>query len=190
MSPKEFQDKLKAASAQIEPIIVNLSRMAGKIAVDRFQQNFYKGGFVNDGLHKWDAPKRLDANGKYAAQKYGTLLSASNELMNSITFTVLAPGIVQVSSDKPYARIHNKGGKIDHDIPVTPKMRKFFWAKHYEETNGDKKADSKWKGMALTKKTAFRIKGTMPQRQFMGKSHDLNQDITKLIETELKKLFK
>jgi hypothetical protein len=76
-----------------------------------------------------------------------------------------------------YAAIHNNGGKI----PVTPKMRKFFWAKYYERAGNVTKLKSGkasaskrnvalssevqfYKNMALTKRAHI----TIPQRQFIG----------------------
>ena len=66
-------------------------------------------------------------------------------------------------------------------------MRKFAWAKHYDETGG--KGDSKWKGLALTKKDSIKVHFTMPKRQFIGDSKELNTAITDLIEKHLKKIL-
>lgn len=49
----------------------------------------------------------------------------------------------------PYAGIHEYGGSFS--IPVTERMRRFFWAMYY------KTGEDKWRGMALTKKTSFKI---------------------------------
>jgi hypothetical protein len=49
----------------------------------------------------------------------------------------------------PYAAIHEFGGTIK--VVVTAKMRSFFWAMWFETK------DDKWKAMALTKKTEFKI---------------------------------
>lgn len=57
----------------------------------------------------------------------------------------------------PYAAIHEFGGVIN--VPVTAQMRGFFWAMWYDT------GEEKWKFMALTKKTVFKIK--MPQRQYL-----------------------
>jgi phage gpG-like protein len=172
-------------SKQIKLLIESkLPRMVGKTAVDHFKDNFYKGGFVDNGLSKWKEPLRYKANGKYADAKYGTLLSARNELFNSITYTA-GNGTVTISSDKEYAEIHNEGGQINSVIPITDKMRKFAWAKHYET----KQKDSKWKGLALTKKKSINHSVDMPQRRFIGESAELNQKIQTLIEKELEKIF-
>jgi len=47
----------------------------------------------------------------------------------------------------PYARIHEEGGSIT----ITSQMRSFFWAMFFDT------GDLKWKYMALTKKTSFKI---------------------------------
>ena len=57
----------------------------------------------------------------------------------------------------PYAAIHEFGGTIN--IPITVQMRRFFWAMWYETQ------EEKWKWMALTKKTAFKI--TMKERPYL-----------------------
>lgn len=58
----------------------------------------------------------------------------------------------------PYARIHEYGGTIL--IPVTSRMRRFFWAMH-RETKEDR-----WKGMALSKKNLFSVR--IPKRPYAG----------------------
>jgi len=62
----------------------------------------------------------------------------------------------------PYAAIHEFGGEIS--IPVTAKMRSFFWAMFYDTK------DEKWKFMALTKKTVFKI--DMPKRSYIQPALD------------------
>lgn len=44
----------------------------------------------------------------------------------------------------PYARIHEEGGRI----PVTEKMRGFFWAMHLQAAEGSEDAE-RWKALAL-----------------------------------------
>ena len=48
----------------------------------------------------------------------------------------------------PYARVHEYGGVI----PITQRMRGFFWHKFYQT------ADEKWKFMALSRAGSFTIK--------------------------------
>jgi len=58
----------------------------------------------------------------------------------------------------PYAAIHEFGGVVH--VPVTVRMRRFFWAKFFETR------DEKWKWMALSKKTEFVIQ--IDARPFAG----------------------
>ena len=62
---------------------------------------------------------------------------------NSQNKSVSAKVIVGIANHNHYAKIHNEGGKI----LITPKMRRFFWAK-FKETGKEY-----WKGLALTKNT-------------------------------------
>jgi phage gpG-like protein len=105
--------------------------------------------------------------------KRGTLMVRSGALVASIKSKTVTSERVVISagSDKvQYPRIHNEGGTIN--IPVTPKMRKFAWAMHYKEVGEDKKANTPWKGLALTKKETIEV--TIPRRRFMGPSDKLN----------------
>jgi phage gpG-like protein len=178
MKPNEFINKLKKLKSEIDNfVITDAPIIVGKNAVDYFKENFIKGSF--DGK-AWKAPQRYNENGN-ASQKYGPLLSATDELMKSITFTT-QPGKAIISTDKVYARIHNEGGVIN--IPVTEKMRKFAWAKHYET----KQKDSKWKWMALTQKESLKI--NMPQRQFIGITTELTDILEKKLSEHLTKIIK
>ncbi len=180
MTPQEFKNKLTRAKIEINQFIDNTApRLVGKMAVDHFQNNFRQGGFIDNGINKWKAPNRFNETGS-TSQKYGTLLSSTNELMNSITYRA-GVGMVTISSDKVYAKIHNEGGVIN--IPVTEKMKKFA-----EAIGDDKKAESKWKGLALTKKTSLHV--NMPKRQFIGNSSELELKIKNTLEKHILNLFK
>jgi phage gpG-like protein len=181
MKPEDFNNELKKQIAELR-IFINdkLPRIAGKYAVDHFKDNFIKGGFVNNGLTKWAEPKRYNASGESAGEKYGTLLSARKELYNSINYEA-RNGVVIIYSDKEYAQIHNEGGET-HPT-VTDKMKRFAWSKHY----ATKKKDSFWKGIALTQKTHLNVK--IPQRQFIGQSQELDNKIEKIIITNIDKIF-
>lgn len=66
--------------------------------------------------------------------------------------------MVSVGKNIPYARIQREGGTIT--VPVTPRMRGFFWAKWYET------GETKWKNMALTSRSVFVIH--IPAREYMN----------------------
>lgn len=110
---------------------------------EEFDLNFGRKAFFSD---KWK-PRAFP-------YRRGSLMSVSNNLRRSINAEVVRNG-VRFTSAKPYATSHNEGAKIQ----VTPRMKKFFWAK-YISTKQDM-----WKFMAL-KKTGSLIE--LPERRFIG----------------------
>lgn len=134
-------------------------------------------------------------------------MSSRNHLFSSINYT---PGIAKVTifNDVVYAAIHNEGGTVHPKI--TPKMRRFAWAKYYElkgkqkgaqkprkgQKNGtsqsagnhpDSGEAEKWKRLALTKKETLTI--NIPQRQFMGQSAELDAKISAYVEKEVLRII-
>lgn len=141
--------------------------IAEKEAVNFFKESFFKQGFTDISFQKWEDRKQPDYRpGRAILQDSGTLrdsIETASKTSNSIT----------IGSYAQYAKIHNEGGTIS--LPVTKKMRKYFWGMYRETKN------EKWKYMALTKKNNLVIK--MPKRQFMGNSATL----MRLLDAELKK---
>lgn len=174
------------------PVIV------GRMAKDHYQDNFRKGGFVNNGLHKWPVTKRQHSGSSSASATYGPLLSGRNHLFGSIKY-VPADYRVKVADEVPYAAIHNEGGTVNPT--VTPKMRRFAWAMYHKVTGREKnkrktkKAGTKenaaagfWKALALTKKQKLSIK--IPKRRFLGESAELTRKINGKTEQEITKILK
>ena len=192
---KELQAKRKAIS---ELFRRRLPVQVGAIAKEHYQDNFRKGGFVNNGLKKWKPAKRLEAGGQKAADNYGTLLSRRNHLFSNIRY-IPGDGRVKVCNLLVYAPAHQWGETL-HPT-VTPQMRRFAWAKYYEAGGGGEKAGNglkegnadisdeaaKWKGLALTKKTKLNIK--LPARPMIGESAELNIKINEKSDSEVRKIL-
>lgn len=185
MTPENFSKNLAKKAAELKQFLQNkLPRYVGKTAVDFFRENFRQGGWRDGGLRRWQPPKRFSERGN-AAAKYGPLLSRQNELMNSIDYRIQG-NLIIISTDKPYAKIHNEGGPVSITIPITSQMRRFAWAKMYEAGRmGDKDKAGRWKALALTKQQNVNVHYIMPQRQFMGDSRDLQNEIEMLIQRHL-----
>ena len=139
----------------------------GVEAQNHFQQSFQDEGFTDTSLKKWDT-RKVKRDG--AAGSRPVLSGDTGDLADSIKYSVSGM-TVYIESDKPYAQIHNEGGKIT----ITDKMRRFFWAM-FKETG-----DKSWKWLALTKKTEF----VVPQRMFIGHSQILIDKINQMIQGEL-----
>ena len=171
----------------------------GEMAISHFKKNFRDAGWNDGGLHPWKRTRRQEMGGKGAYYDNTPLLSGRDNLYGGFTYNI-EPGRVVISNNVEYARIHNEGGSVTHRI--TPRMRKYAWAKFFEET-GIEKGDSPeqrkqkeanagersalWKRLALTPKQTSTVR--IPQRRFMGKTAELEQKVKDYTEREIKKLL-
>jgi len=196
MTLKDFRDLLLQHSKEIDDLTRRrMPVIAGQLAVSHFKDNFRKSGFVNNGMQSWEKAKRL-GTGKSAASNYKTLTSGRNHLMGSVSY-IPTDSAVLIKNDVPYAAIHNEGGQVNTQPTITPKMRKFAWAKYYESLNGQKQGKgitipqdaARWRALALTKKTKLNIRFMMPKRQFIGESKELNDKINAKWESEISKIL-
>lgn len=203
MDQKDFTKLIESQKKELGELMRRkLPVIVGRMAKDHYQDNFRKGGFVNNGLKKWPQTKRQQSGTKSASAKYGPLLSKRKHLFSSVKYV---PGDyrVKVANEVPYAAIHNEGGTVTAHPVVTPKMRKMAWARVYAIA-GVKKSKKKkgklpkelpaearkWKALALTKKAKLNIKATIPQRRFLGESAELAKKINDKIELEVAKILK
>lgn len=199
MELKEFSALIKAKRKELGELMKRkMPVLAGRIAKDHYQNNFRQGGFINNGLRSWPKARRISTGGTSAASQYGTLLSSRNHLFSSIKY-VPADYRVKVANDLVYAPVHNWGGTL-HPT-VTPRMRKFAWAKYYQSGGGQKNATEgkkntkndepaealNWKRLALTKKEKLNVK--VPQRQYLGESKELSEKIAGKTEEEIRKIL-
>ncbi|MDR2890748.1 MAG: phage virion morphogenesis protein [Alistipes sp.] len=195
MTQAEFIREIQKERQKLDDLFRRkLPVIVGRMAKDHYQDNFRKGGFVNNGLQKWEPAKRITSGRKDAGAKYKTLMSSKNHLFSGIQYT---PGDsrVVISDPIPYAAAHQFGEAIT--VPITAKMRRFAWAKHYEAgggsdsgTEGEENTNTEasfWKGLALTKKTSLSIK--LPARPFIGQSAELTKKIEDKIDIEVRKII-
>jgi len=96
----------------------------------------------------------------------------SGDLKRSIKTVSKTVSEIHIQSNTPYSAIHNYGGKIK----ITDKMRKYFWSQYYKTKNND------WKYMAISKQKYINI----PQRQFMGETQEMMNEIEQIIIDVLK----
>lgn len=145
-----------------EEALRGMPEQVGEQARAHFLMSFIKQGFTDVSYIPWPRRKDLESH---------KMLSQSLALRSSIRVAEATMQIVRVVAGEglPYAAIHNNGGIIT--VPVTRKMKKYFWAM-FKKTGVER-----YKWMALTKKKEFTIR--IPKRQYIGDSHQLLQDIDK-----------
>lgn len=144
----------------------SIPQKAAITMVNFFQRNFQVGGFVDVPFQRWKPSTYPGAR--------RTMVRSGNTRREIRKIRVSQQKvIVGIANHNHYAKIHNEGGKI----LITPKMRRFFWAK-FKETGKEY-----WKGLALTKKTHLDI----PKRKFIGDSKALKITIDRMLIRELQR---
>ena len=196
MDAKEIQRRVERVKTDIEREVRDrLPRKVGITAVNHFKRNFRDAGWRDGGIHTWKKTRRQQEGGPDA--KYTPLTSRRDHLMRSVQYEQTAPGEVTVTDPVPYAAIHNDGGTLNTHPSVTPKMRRFAWAKAYSLAGVKGKGRlpkelppeaAKWRALALTKKSRLNITAHIPRLQFMGGSRELMLEINGIINQSLDKI--
>lgn len=147
--------------------------LVGRMAKTHFQENFRKGGFLNNGLKTWPKSKRESGSGTNAA--YKTLLSSRNHLFSSIQYI---PGDAQVIIENrvPYAIVHNEG-EVQY---VKPHKRNRLAAMSIQGRKEIKVGGGNVRGFARK----------IPRRQFIGESAELTKKIEYKFDSEVLKIIK
>ncbi|MEA5461566.1 phage virion morphogenesis protein [Arcicella sp. LKC2W] len=153
----------------------------GKYAVSHAQKSFEDEGYTDSQLEPWKEVKRRNIKGDSRNQTR-PILSDTGYLKKSIRYQKTGQ-LIQIGTDAVYAKIHNEGGTI-----TLPARSETF--KRERHTSGKKKG--KFSG-GTTSGQGFTFKEskiTIPQRQFIGKSKQLEQQIKDKIIKDLKRITK
>jgi len=168
-----MSDKIPDFQKMGRELIKDAQTIAEVEMVNFVMSNFEKQGFTDSGFTPWEKRKNNADPGR-------AILVKSGILKDSVKITQSNPERVVISATAKHAQIHNEGGNIN--IPVSDKMRRFFWYMFKKTGQG------KWKGMALTKKSHFNVR--IPKRQFMGESISFNNHIENLFFKAIVERFK
>jgi phage gpG-like protein len=181
MTIQEFSRLIEQKRQELDNLMRRtLPIKVGNMAKSHYQDNIRSVSFTNNGQHAWPATRRQQSGSTSAAANYGPLQSSCNHLYNSIKY-MPADYRVKVANELRYAPVHNWGGTTNP--AVTPKMRKFAWAMYYKNKSISAVEAGKWKALALTKKSRLTIH--IPQRQFLGESAELSEQINRKIDEEV-----
>lgn len=174
MAKKDNNFLIPDFEGAFKQLLNDLPRYVQVTAIDFFVDSFHKQGFTNENFESWDKRTQPDY------RPGGAILTATGALRNSIHTIEANTKNVTIGTYAAYAKIHNDGGTIT--LPVTKKMKKFFWFMYQKTQN------NKWKWMALTKKQYLKLK--FPKRQFIGDSVVLMDDIEKWFFNQIDKRIK
>ncbi len=171
MSPKQFKEAIKKATHFKERI---LPAIVGTEAENHFKDSFHNEGFTDKTLEPWqDVKRRTDPRpGSSKSERTRKILTGKTaDLGESIRWDGNYNQLVKIQTDVEYAQIHNEGGTVSGTYSVRAHTRTV-------------------KGKTQNVKAHTRnVNYTMPKRQFMGESAELDKKIADAIEEELDKIF-
>lgn len=142
-------------------------------ATDHFVGSWKKKGWVDRGLEQWREVKRRQPGTKaYRAAKKSArtraILVQSGRLRRSFYTRIKRMDIVQIANSAPYAQVHNEGNEgIVHRVGFHKRV-----TKRTKKGNALRTSDVK---------EHFR-RGGIPERKFMGHSHQLEQQQIRAIQ--------
>ena len=194
----------KKARKAMEAAIVDVGNTAKVFFVDSFR----KQGWDDQSVQKWQKRKKTErkGRGKYAKGEDGkrdknsvrsvksgrAILVKTGDLRRSIKRNPAnrAALSIKISTDLPYAKIHNDGETINvggrkGSGTITRSIRGSAGFKDGKFTKGRAKKVT-FQGKEYTT-GSYAIK--MPKRQFMGDSYNLNEKVKQVIVKRLDKVF-
>lgn len=179
---------LNELEKRLKKVLNAMPTVMGQAAAAHFQDNIIKrqGLPVSGSLQRFKG-RIFDRKGPRRG-----ILNDTGNLVDSIKIISRSQNQIDVgirTTEIPYAEVHQQGGQI----PITDKMRKFFWAQYYQHASSagrtrEKRSSSVnqeanfWKAMALKRKNATI---NIPKRQFMAVTPDLEKAILRAIQTEM-----
>jgi phage gpG-like protein len=169
---------LKSQYDDLTPVLEMVSALIDRAITANFDERGRWDGNEADitifsgGSQKW---KALASSTKEKYQRLGwelePTLNRSKGLMSTIEVRPQGKSSVVISANSPYAAIHQFGGTVKPKIPITSRMRKFFWAKFYET------GFESWKALALTKKKELRPVLQIPARPYITLTEENLEEI-------------
>lgn len=142
----------------------DIPRIAGNEAVRFFKESFKKQGWDDGSLDKW--AKRKTRTGRPTDNR--AVLIKSGALRRSIRIVRFTRNAVIVSTELPYAAIHNEGGQINKTVSVRSHIRRM--------RSGTARVTSHSRKMNLK----------IDKRKFMGQSDTLDNIILNDLERRLR----
>lgn len=144
---------LRNAEGEVKKMALYFPSMAGEKALRFINGNFRAQGYQGNSFNKWAAIKRK-----------GTILVKTGNLRRSIRSEVRGMGVVAITSNAPYAKVHNEG--FSGTVQVGPFKRRITGkAMRYSVKTRKRLKDATYtKG--FTDVSAHTRKVNIKQRQF------------------------
>ena len=180
-----FQERFTSIENKLERVLSELPAMVGAKVVQFSNQAFRNQGFTDESLETWTPRKSETAKSEGRA-----ILVQTGRLRRSIRVITSTLDSVTIGTDVPYAQIHNQGGSTTHY--AHGRILNFDMAGE----NGGRwrfgKAGTikQQRGIKAIRRATFKEHTTkIPQRKFLGNSHQQTEEIKFLIEKQINKAF-
>jgi len=181
MTQDPFKIPLERLTATIEALKPQLIDGIGVIGLKFIDDNFRMQGFQSDSLQPWPKRKVKDKGAMRAILIQTGALRRSFRKEDSADHTTL-------STDIPYAKIHNEGGDIRHPYrEVTLSYRGKEGSLKLAKTNTQ---NQQRKVTQIRRSSIYNHTTHIPQRQFIGTSPVLTQKCEGFIITTLTNTLK
>lgn len=180
---------LKGAQDAFRKMKPQILEMASQEAINHFQDNFRKRGFVDQGVQPWKEVQRRIA-GTLAYETTGSTTrgrgiligKGSGHLRRMIRRVRRGTSYVVVGvKGIPYAEIHNEGGTIRQTL--TEKQRRYF------RYIGAKSNNPVVRKQAFGMSQGSTITINIPRRKYIGNSRKLEKKVEKMINNQIKKIW-
>lgn len=159
----------------IERCVHRIPYKAAVLAVNFSKERFVKKNWIDKQEIPWKKTKK----------KRGSTLVKSARLKRSIRKVHVGADYAIVGTDVPYARPHNDGGTFQGTERVRPYERSAHRRKAYTRNGKRVKAITVKKHMVKSHKRKY--KRSFVQRQFIGNSQYLNNQLSTMIQSEIQK---
>ncbi|NDW19141.1 hypothetical protein D0T53_09480 [Dysgonomonas sp. 216] len=163
---------------RISTAVNNIPTKVATVAVNFSKERFVEKNWINKRKISWKKTKK----------KRGSTLVASGRLKRSIRKITVTPQYVSIGTDVPYARAHNEGLEISGTESVKQHTRKQHRRRSY--IRKDKRIKAQIVKSHTVKQHSRKYKRKFVKRQFIGQSQELEDRITKLINSEISKAIK
>ncbi len=164
----DFDSKLNAFFAKLDhKLQKDFPDVLAETAIAHFKESFKTKSFDGVAWKPYKYPAREPSRGSLMNRSPGGLAHSIGER------TIITANRVTIYAGKPYARIHNEGGRVRQIKNVRPYHNNNFMGKGKR---------------VQIQAHAYKVDYTMPQRQFMGKSTSLLNAIENRFKTNFKDL--
>lgn len=198
---KKIIEDMKKSEKAISEMVDTM----GIYAINHFKQSFVDGGFTDEGFEPWKRRKSgrdrkkgksENASGGTVSLKVGRqVLTKTGRLRRSLVSKKLGRYQIRISSNVPYAKIHNEGARTG-SVNVKPGVR----FRHRGDTITEGTGQFSIKTRKETKRTiklkakehvsGYSRRLRMPKRQFVGYSERLNRKIITKLDSKIRAIFK